>query len=161
MLQGKNRQYLGLNDIPKASLPPVAITVYTFHIMILLGLIFIAFGIIGAFLMFRGRIYEDKLYNKIFLILSVFAIPLPFIATQLGWFAAEVGRQPWIVYGLLKTEDAISVSVPDLQLLLSLVGFMMIYGLLFLLWITLLVKTIYKGPAHTLKELKIESQESI
>ena len=146
MFQGKDRVYTGLNDISPALLPPISITVYTFHIMIALGLFFIAFGIIGALLLYKGRIYEKKLYNKLFLIVGVLAIPLPFIATQLGWMAAEIGRQPWIVYGLLKTEDAISVSVPDLQLLLSLVGFVLIYSLLFLLWIMLLVKTILKGP---------------
>jgi len=169
MLQGHNRVYQGYTSYPKSDLPPFAITVYTFHIMILLGLIFIAFGVIGVILMYRGRIYESKLYNKIYLILAVFAIPLPFIATQLGWMAAEVGRQPCVVYDpnqtagsvscLLTTNNAISVSVPDLQLLLSLVGFMLIYGLLFLLWITLLVKTIYKGPAEILDDHSVKSAE--
>ena len=89
--------------------------------MIALGIFFIAFGLVGGFLMYKGRIYQNKSYNKLFLVLSIFSIPLPFNATEIGWTAAEVGRQPWNVYGLLKTSDAISVIVPEIQLLFSVV----------------------------------------
>ena len=147
MLQGTNHYYPGIANFSSDLLPPIPITVYTFHIMIALGLFFIAFGLVGAFLMYKGRIYQNKSYNKLFLVLSIFSIPLPFIATELGWTAAEVGRQPWIVYGLLKTSDAISLSLPEIKLLFSVVGFMIIYGLLFIFWIMLLVKTILKGPS--------------
>lgn len=146
MLQGANHTYAGMSSFSPSMLPPVSITVYTFHIMILLGLYFIAFGIIGAFLMYKGRIYKDTWYNKLFFFIAIVSIPLPFIATELGWAAAEIGRQPWVVYGLLKTSQAISVNVPELQLLLSIVGFMMLYSLLFLLWILMLLKTIKNGP---------------
>lgn len=146
MFQGSNHFYQGMSSFAASALPPISITVYTFHIMILLGMIFIAFGIVGMFLMYKDRIYQNKSYNKLFLLLSIFFIPLPFIASELGWAAAEIGRQPWAVYGLLTTEQSISVNVPELQLLLSLVGFIIIYSMLFLLWILLLLKTIHLGP---------------
>lgn len=145
MLMGST-SYRGLDSFIPDQLPPFVLTVYSFHFMILLGLLFIAFGFIGTVLFYKNRIYEDKIYNKLFLALGVIAIPFPFIAVQLGWMAAEVGRQPWIVYGLLKTSDAISVSVPEWQILMSLILFVSIYVILFILWVTLLVKTILKGP---------------
>lgn len=146
MLQGSNHPYRGMSSFPANMLPPIPFTVYTFHIMIALGLFFIAFSAIGVFLFYKGRIYENKSYSKLYLLIAIFSIPLPFIASELGWAAAEVGRQPWIVYGLLKTSDAISVNVPEIQLFFSVIGFIFIYSLLFLFWILMLLKTIRLGP---------------
>ena len=147
MMQGTNHVYKGMSDPSFAGLlPPISVTVYSFHIMILLGLYFIAFALVGVILTYKGRIFENKSYNKLYLFIAIISIPLPFIASELGWAAAEIGRQPWVVYGLLKTQNAISVNVPELQLFLSLVGFLVIYSLLFLFWILLLLKTIRLGP---------------
>ena len=74
------------------------------------------------------------------------SIPLPFIANELGWIAAEVGRQPWIVYRVFKTSDSISTTVPGGQVLASMIMFVIIYILLFALWIFLLRREIRQGP---------------
>lgn len=160
MFQGANRTYQGMSSYNPSLLPPISITVYAFHIMIFLGLYFIAFGIIGAFLMYKGRVYKNTAYNKIYLFIAILSIPLPFIASELGWAATEIGRQPWIVYGVLKTSNAISVNVPELQLLLSVVGFMMLYSLLFLFWILMLLKTIKNGPEAVTFGAEIEKSEN-
>ncbi|MFH1029519.1 MAG: cytochrome ubiquinol oxidase subunit I, partial [Pseudomonadota bacterium] len=76
----------------------------------------------------------------------VFAIPAPYLAEQFGWLVAEFGRQPWIVYGVLKTADAVSRSITSTQVILSLIGFTVLYGLLGAIDIFLLVKYAKKGP---------------
>jgi cytochrome d ubiquinol oxidase subunit I len=76
----------------------------------------------------------------------VFAIPVPYLAEQFGWLVAELGRQPWIVYGVMKTSDAVSKSVTATQVGLSLLGFIVLYGLLGAVDIFLLVKYAKKGP---------------
>ncbi len=80
--------------------------------------------------------------------MAVFAVFLPQLANQFGWFAAEIGRQPWIVWGFLKTSDGLSKVVSANQVLGSLIGFMLIYGLLFFLFIYLLNKKIQNGPGE-------------
>ena len=84
--------------------------------------------------------------NKLFLTLAPLSIPLPFIANELGWISAEVGRQPWIVYHLLKTRDAVSVVVPAGQILFSIILFVLVYSLLFAVWLYLLRREIVRGP---------------
>jgi cytochrome d ubiquinol oxidase subunit I len=76
----------------------------------------------------------------------LFAIPLPYIAIELGWVLAEVGRQPWIVYGLMKTSDAVS-PVAGSQVLISLIAFILVYGLLGAVGFYLIAKTAKEGPA--------------
>jgi len=76
----------------------------------------------------------------------VLAIPAPYIAQQLGWIVAELGRQPWIVYGVMKTADGVSQSVTATQIAMSLLGFTVLYGLLGAVDIYLLVKYAKKGP---------------
>ena len=84
-------------------------------------------------------LYKKKLFdNKLFLNAAFFSIPLPFLANELGWITAEVGRQPWIVYHLLKTSDAVLVSVPAYQILLTIFLFSFFYAVLFFLWIFLI-----------------------
>ena len=90
----------------------------------------------------RGTLYTNKLFLRVALIL----IPFPFIANELGWIAAEVGRQPWIVYGLLKTRDAISVTVPAGQILATIILFAVVYAFLFGVWMYLLRRKLNEGP---------------
>ena len=91
-----------------------------------------------------------------------FSVLLPQIANQVGWFAAEMGRQPWVVYGLLKTSDALSKSVTANQVLSSLIMFFLIYTVLFLLFIYLLNKKIKKGPydEHEIEDRPMQSEIS-
>jgi cytochrome d ubiquinol oxidase subunit I len=87
------------------------------------------------------------LFNKKWLLLTfVFATLLPQIANQVGWFAAEMGRQPWVVYGLLRTDEAFSKAVSSNQIIFSLVLFFFVYALLFVLFLYLLNKKIKHGP---------------
>jgi cytochrome d ubiquinol oxidase subunit I len=132
----------GLKDFPKEDRPPVLLPFINFHSMVGLGMYFIGLTALGLFLLWRKRLYE----NKLFLLAAFVSIPLPFISNELGWIATEVGRQPWVVYGLLRTRDGISVSVPAGQVLASLLLFASIYFLLFWVWIYLLRREIRKGP---------------
>jgi len=130
----------GLRDFPKDERPPVLITFIAFRTMVFLGTLFILLTIIGWIR--RNRLLESPLYLKIML----WSIPLPYIAIQMGWVLAEVGRQPWIVYGLMKTKDAAS-PIAGSQVLTTLIGFFLIYGLLGAVGFYLMIKNAKKGPA--------------
>jgi len=132
----------GLNDFPQDEWPPLGLTFYSFHLMFILGLYFIGLTALGLFLLWRKKLFD----NKLFATLAFFSIPLPLVANELGWIAAEVGRQPWIVYRLLRTSEAISVTVPAGQILASLIMFSAIYLLLGALWVFLLRREVKKGP---------------
>ncbi len=132
----------GLKDFPKDEWPPLALTFYSFHLMVALGAYFVLLTALGVYLLWRRALYDHALFLRV----ALLSIPLPVIAGELGWITAEVGRQPWIVYHLLKTSDAVSVVVPPGQVLFSLIMFCLIYGLLFVVWISLLRREMRKGP---------------
>ncbi|MFW5639972.1 MAG: cytochrome ubiquinol oxidase subunit I, partial [Thermodesulfobacteriota bacterium] len=113
----------GLKDFPRDERPPVLLTAYSFKAMVILGMYFILITFIGFFL--KDRLTESPLFLK----LMIVSIPLPYIANQLGWIVAEVGRQPWIVYGLMKTSDAVS-PITASQVGISLTAFILVYGAL-------------------------------
>jgi cytochrome d ubiquinol oxidase subunit I len=133
----------GLNEFPRSEWPPVAAVFQTYHIMVALGMWFILVSVTGLFLLIRRGFYNRKWLLRFW----VWMVPLPVIANQLGWVSAEVGRQPWLVYGLLKTKDGISKSVTAHEILISLVLFVLIYSLLFFVWIYVIDKEIKHGPA--------------
>ncbi len=122
--------------------PPVAIPFFSFHIMVALGTYFIALTLYGLWCLMRGTLFQKKWLLRVF----VFSVIGPFIANELGWVAAEVGRQPWIVYNLLRTSEAVSENIVAPQVLGSIIMFAVIYALLFVLWIWLLNDKIQKGP---------------
>ncbi|MEO9476506.1 MAG: cytochrome ubiquinol oxidase subunit I [Cyclobacteriaceae bacterium] len=133
----------GLNAFPEDERPSQVNAVFQFyHLMVAIGMALIALSLLGAFYWWRGILFDQKWLMGLF----VFATLLPQIANQAGWFAAEMGRQPWVVYGLLKTSDALSKSVTANQVLFSLIMFFFIYLLLFVLFIYLLNKKIKHGP---------------
>jgi cytochrome d ubiquinol oxidase subunit I len=144
-----NSEIKGLKDFPKEMRPPVTPTFYSFRLMVAIGTIMIFASLAGIFLSRRDR-FED---NRLFLNLMVLAIPLPYLALQLGWLVAELGRQPWIVFGVLKTADAVSTSVTATQVLLSLLGFTILYGTLGAVDIYLLAKYAKKGPDSDLSNI--------
>jgi len=131
----------GLKDFPRDEWPPLALTFYPFHLMVILGTYFAAFTALGMLLLWRKKLYDYPLFLK----LALWSIPLPFLANELGWVTAEVGRQPWAVYHLLKTRDAVSVTVPAGQVLVSLILFCLIYALLFGAWLFLLRQKLEQG----------------
>ena len=135
-------EYKGLKAFPKEEWPPVLATFASFHTMVGLWSIFFTFVLVGVVLYKRKTIYENRLYLKTALVM----IPLPFLANEFGWMVAEIGRQPWIVYKMLKTKEAISLTVSAEEILFSIILFTLIYALLFALWIFLLRKEIVEGP---------------
>jgi cytochrome d ubiquinol oxidase subunit I len=157
---------LGLDKFRREHWPPVAISYWSFHIMVALGVFFILLTLYASFLRWRGTLFEKRWLLWIF----VFAVVGPFIANELGWVAAEVGRQPWIVHpgvvrdaagnvtfddagfvqykleeGLL-TRHAVSQSLRGAEVLASIVMFGVVYGLLFWIWLFVLDDKIRKGP---------------
>ncbi len=134
---------MGLNDIPEDERPTkINVVFQAYHLMVAVGFTIIGISLLGGFFWWRGELYEKKWY----LYLLIGAVILPQIGNQVGWITAEVGRQPWIVYGLLKTSDGLSTSVDAGQILFSLIMFILIYALLFTLFIFLLDRKIKHGP---------------
>ncbi len=132
----------GLNDFPKDERPPVNIVFQSYHLMVAIGFALIAISLLGIFFWWRGTLFKQKWLLWIF----IFSVPLPQIANQVGWITAEVGRQPWIVYGLMKTSEGLSKVVESGQVWFSLILFTIIYLFLFLLFIYLLNEKIKHGP---------------
>jgi len=113
-----------------------------YHIMIVIGMFLIALTAYGTWLLYKGKLFENRFIMQVFL----WSVLLPQIANQAGWFAAEMGRQPWVVYGLLRTSDALSKAVKANQIIFSLILFGLVYFTLFSLFIYLLNKKIKHGP---------------
>lgn len=139
ILAGKE-EIKGLKEFPVSDRPPVTITFLSFRLMVILGLLFIILSLWAVFKMKKPET------SPFMLKVLLYSIPLPYIAGQLGWIVAEVGRQPWIVYGLLRTADAVSKSVELSQVIASLIGFTLFYGALGVIDIYLLAKFAKKGP---------------
>lgn len=134
-----NAVVTGLKDIPKDERPPVLITSYAFKGMVGLGVVFILLTVFGWFK--RKNLLENELYLKIML----FAIPLPYLAIQLGWIVTEIGRQPWLVYGVVRTADGAS-PVAVSQVAVSLVAFILVYSVLGAAGFYLMFQKAKKGP---------------
>jgi cytochrome d ubiquinol oxidase subunit I len=122
--------------------PPVAIPFFSFHIMVGLGIYFIVLTLYGLWRYKRGKLFQARWLLWVF----VFSVIGPYIANELGWVAAEVGRQPWIVYDQLRTSDAVSQGLTSSQVIGSIVMFGVIYTMLFAVWIFLLNDKIQRGP---------------
>ncbi|HEY6837241.1 MAG TPA: cytochrome ubiquinol oxidase subunit I [Geobacteraceae bacterium] len=137
-----NAEVKGLKAFPPELRPPVTPTYLSFRLMVGLGFFFILSCIVALYLSRKKNLEEYRL----FLSILVFVIPLPYLANQLGWIVAEVGRQPWIVYGVLKTTDAVSKAITTPQVLASLIGFVLLYGGLGAIDIYLLNKYAKQGP---------------
>ncbi len=138
-----NAPVIGLNAFPEEDRPGQINAVFQFyHLMVIIGITLIALTLFASFMWWRGSLFK----HRWLLIIFVFSTLLPQIANQVGWFAAEMGRQPWVVYGLLRTSDALSKSVQANQVLFSLILFMAIYLLLFILFIYMVNKKIQNGP---------------
>jgi cytochrome d ubiquinol oxidase subunit I len=137
-----NAPIKGLNEFPSDEIPPLFLTFVSFHNMVILGLYFIVVMALGTYKLYKGTLWESRKY----LTLLVWSIPLPLIACQFGWIAAEVGRQPWIVYRILRTSQAASVTVSSGEILFSIILFALIYAFLGILYVYLLIKKIKHGP---------------
>ena len=132
----------GLKDFAPEDRPPVAMSFWSFHLMFYMGMWMALISFLGVIFWLSKKLLD----HKIFLWATALTVPIPFLANEVGWMAAEIGRQPWVVYGELRTADAISASVPAGQVLASIIMFSLIYSLLFGVWIYLLRKQFHKGP---------------
>ena len=138
-----NTPIKGLNSFKKDERPPQVNAVFQFyHIMIAVGMAMIALTLLACWYWKRGTLFSKKWLMYIF----VWSVLLPQIANECGWFTAEMGRQPWVVYGLLKTSDALSKTVTAHQVLFSLILFALTYALLLVLFLFLLNRKIQHGP---------------
>ena len=132
----------GLRDIPAEERPPVAPVFFSFRLMVTLGLLFALLAIVAWFK--RNKLESSPLLLRILL----YAIPFPYITCALGWTVTELGRQPWIVYGLMKTTDAVS-PVAASQVGISLVAFVLVYSLLGIAAFALMARSARQGPQQT------------
>ena len=139
VLHDINGEVPGLRDFPKDERPPVLITSFAFKGMVGLGCLFILLTVVGWFK--RKKLLESPGFLRI----MMWSIPLPYLAIQLGWLVTELGRQPWIVYGLVKTSDAVS-PIATSQVAISLLGFVLLYGLLGASGFFLIAQKAIKGP---------------
>ncbi|HEX6212420.1 MAG TPA: cytochrome ubiquinol oxidase subunit I [Methylomirabilota bacterium] len=132
----------GLNDIPADEHPPVEIVYYSYHIMAGLGTLFILLFGVSAFLLWRGRLFQARGV----LWMLMLAMPFPYIANHAGWIVAEVGRQPWVVYGVQRTAEATSQNVSTGMIYFTLFGFMGLYSLVGVLYLLLFFRIVGQGP---------------
>jgi len=138
----------GLEEFAADEIPPVWLTFISFHNMVILGTLFIATSAYGAWRLWRGRLFEGRR----FLWMLVAMVPLPLAACQFGWMAAEAGRQPWIVYRVMRTADAFSSNLSAGEVLFSLVLFSAICLALLGLYLWLLVRTLRRAAAGSSPE---------
>lgn len=133
----------GLNTASPSDWPVIGLTFYSFRVMVGTGLLFLVIALFALFLRFRKKLFDNKPLQY----LCIFAAPLGFVATIAGWITAESGRQPWVVYGMLRTSDSVSMLEPS-HVLISLILFIVIYGIIFGFYCYYLFKLIRQGASH-------------
>src|SRR5262249_36835373 len=144
----------GLNSFPQDVWAPINLLFQVYHVMIDLGGLFVLIGGVAILLwLWRRRVFTTRW----FLWVLVLTIRLAEVATIAGWWTAEIGRQPWIVWNQLRTADAVSTTIDSTQVLASILMFVVLYGLLFILFLFLLNRHIQEGPEPLEEEHPPES----
>src|ERR1700719_1779484 len=139
---------VGLDSIPPENWPPVIIPFFAFRIMVGCGLLMLLLAWVGSYLSVKDRIGQNRL-----LLWAIFlSFPLPFIATLTGWFTAEVGRQPWTVYGVLRTADALTPFLTTREATISLIVFCAVYSFIFAFGVFYIYRLLRIGPVGRLAE---------
>ncbi|HEY4085889.1 MAG TPA: cytochrome ubiquinol oxidase subunit I [Bryobacteraceae bacterium] len=137
----------GLNAFPRDQWPTnIPLLYYSYHIMAGLGTYFIGLMAMAAFLLWRGNLFTSRWV----LWPVMLSFPLPYIANTAGWMTAELGRQPWLIYGLMRTEAGVSTHVSAGNTLFSLLGFLGLYSVLSILFVILVYREIVRGPVKAL-----------
>ncbi|WP_163831515.1 cytochrome ubiquinol oxidase subunit I [Spartinivicinus ruber] len=131
----------GLNAVPADEHPPVAVVFYSFRLMLGIGVFLLTVAYLGLWLAQKGSLFSNRYY----LTILKWSAPLGFIATLAGWYVVEVGRQPWLIQGLFRTSDLVT-PLPAERILISLIGFVIIYTLLFGVYLYFFKKLIRQGP---------------
>ena len=134
----------GLKSFPPENRPNPIIPFFAFRIMVGIGMIMIAVGLVGSVLWITGRLYTSERFLRTL----VWVSPLGFLAVLAGWFTAEVGRQPWVVYDVLRTADAVS-PIPGGSVLVSILLFVLVYGVVFGAGLYYMAKLVRRGPDQT------------
>ncbi|HEY6197983.1 MAG TPA: cytochrome ubiquinol oxidase subunit I [Candidatus Binatia bacterium] len=138
-----NAEVKGLTEFPRDQWPDnIPLLYYCYHIMVGLGTIFIAIMAAAAWLLWRQKLFESRWMLWILML----SFPFPYIANTAGWITAEIGRQPWVVYGLLRTDQGFSANVAAGNALFTLLGFMGMYALLGVLFLLLMWREVAHGP---------------
>jgi len=133
----------GLNDFPEDQWPDkIELLYFSYHVMVGLGTMFIAIMVLSAFLLWRKKLFEARWMLWIIML----SVPLPYIANTAGWLTAELGRQPWLIYGLMRTAHGFSPRVNTGNAWFTLIGFMGLYTVLAILWLFLVYREIEIGP---------------
>ena len=132
----------GIVTIPKDERPPIAVPFFGFRIMVGMGLVMLAVGWFGNFLRALGRLETTRW----FLWCTFLSFPSGFVAVISGWYTAEVGRQPWVVYGLLRTADAHTPSLTTGDVLASLIGYVVVYMVIYSFGLFYLYRLLRAGP---------------
>jgi cytochrome d ubiquinol oxidase subunit I len=139
---------VGLTSFPPQDRPPVLIPFFTFRIMVGCWLVMIVLAWWGSYLCYKNRIEQ----NRLLLWATFLSFPLPFIAILTGWYTAEVGRQPWTVYGVLRTADAMTPFLTTRAAAISLVLFCIVYTFIFAFGIFYIYRLLRAGPVGSLGE---------
>jgi cytochrome bd ubiquinol oxidase subunit I len=143
LYQNWNAEVKGLEAFPEKNWPDtIPLLYYSYHVMVGLGTIFIAITVLATFLLWRRRLFESRWMLWILML----ATPFPFIANTAGWLTAELGRQPWLAYGLLRTSEGASPLVSSGNVLFTLIGFAGMYLIMGLLYFVLMVREVAHGP---------------
>ncbi|WP_453969605.1 cytochrome ubiquinol oxidase subunit I [Amorphus sp. MBR-141] len=137
-------KFPGLTDVPREDRPPVWPVFFSFRIMVGLGLIMLATVLTGAVLWYRDRLFSTGLYLRV----VSFMWPIGFVTILFGWFTTEIGRQPWVATGILRTVDAAS-PVPSGSIIVSLAMFVVVYGIVFSAGIYYINRLLRRGPDHS------------
>jgi cytochrome d ubiquinol oxidase subunit I len=132
----------GLKEWPPEDRPPVAVVFWSFRIMVGIGMLMIATGVLAAFLFLRKKLFESRWFQLWCMAMA----PSGFIAVLAGWFVTEVGRQPWIIQGVMRTAESVS-PVAGQSTAISLTAFVIIYALVFGAGVYYIMRLIAKGPA--------------
>jgi len=140
---------IGLETFPPEDRPPVLIPFFGFRIMVGMGLIMLTVSWLGCWLRLRGRLTTTRWY----LWATFLAFPTGFIAILSGWYTAEVGRQPWVVYGLLRTSDAVTPSLTTGDVAISLMGYILVYAVFVSFGIYYICKLLREGPSAEAKAI--------
>jgi cytochrome d ubiquinol oxidase subunit I len=139
-----NAKIPGIDKFPPEDIPPLWLTFVSFHNMVMLGMFFFVAMAYGVFRLRRGKLWQGRK----FLWLLVISVPLPLAACQFGWVTAEVGRQPWIVYHLMRTADAFSSNLTAAHVIFSLILLGLIYAALLGLYMFLLFRKLNRAAVE-------------
>ncbi len=138
-------RYFGYASVsrPEEVVPSVTMSFYSFHIMVMLGFTFILIFAVALYLLFKGTLTE----NRWFLLIAFFSLPLPYIASEMGWVLTEVGRQPWIIQDLMTVNSAVT-KINSGTVITTFILFAVLFTVLFISEISIMIKQVKTGPKH-------------